>query len=490
MTSEKKKVLFVLDIDKIQDYIFATNKLKTIIGASWILDNINASLTGETLKLLLQNPKYGFKASGVFPSVTADPKFILSGGGNTKLIFEADNAETAHDLAENFEAQITSEYRRLGVSVTTHIQPIDASDITDQAALSAAEKSIAWKKYNKKDICSIAASPFFKICETCGRTYAGWVRGPANDEVILCCTCRDKMDEATEKFRLLPGFAFKTDVDQMDLADDMLAIVVMDGNKMGEKIKLLSLDQLKNFSQETETILSTAFTDCLREHFRDQHSKNEFKSIRPIILGGDDIGFVIAAKYALPFVSSLIAKIEHKSKQDDQATFKEGITFSAGILYIKKNYPFNFAHRIAESLLREAKRSSRKQGDCSMIDFHVLLTSSGDDIEKSRPREYMVGKDRLLTNKPYKNNEIDSLTKDAGKLKKALASNKIKYLRQVLRLDLEASSREIIKILSRLDKDEAKQFKEILEKHGWKMDDEEIWHTGLLDLVEMAEFAE
>lgn len=486
MTNEK--VLFVLDIDKIQDYIFATNKLKTIIGASWILDHINASLTGETLKPLEEDPRYGFKKGGVID----DHKFILSGGGNTKLVFEPQkNGETARDLAEGFKARITTAYSQLGVSVTTHIQPMEVSDPTGEAALTAAEHVLAQKKYGKQTRTAIAASPFFKICEACGRAYAEGVRGPTDDKDILCGTCLAKVDKAREDFRLLPGFEFETDAGKMGSSGDMLAVVVMDGNKMSEKIKKLSLVQLKEFSQRTEKIQADAFNECLATYFEEEYEGKKFNSIRPIIMGGDDICFVIDAKSALQFVSDLIIKIEHESKKDDEAKalFSEkGITVSTGILYIKKNYPFNFAHRIAESLLREAKRASRKEEDCSMIDFHVLLTSSGNDIEKTRPREYMVEKDRLLTNKPYKNSEIDSLTKDAGKLKKALASNKIKYLRQVLRLDLEASSREIIKILSGLDKDKAKLFTDILEKHGWKMDDEEIWHTGLLDLVEMTEF--
>ena len=36
-----EKYLFCLDIDTIQDYIFRTTKLKTIVGASALIDRIN-----------------------------------------------------------------------------------------------------------------------------------------------------------------------------------------------------------------------------------------------------------------------------------------------------------------------------------------------------------------------------------------------------------------------------------------------------------------
>ncbi|MCD4762701.1 MAG: hypothetical protein K8R09_02660 [Desulfobacterales bacterium] len=42
--------LFCLDIDGIQNYIFSTNRLKTIAGASSIIDRLNNTETVEKLK--------------------------------------------------------------------------------------------------------------------------------------------------------------------------------------------------------------------------------------------------------------------------------------------------------------------------------------------------------------------------------------------------------------------------------------------------------
>ncbi|OQY14010.1 MAG: hypothetical protein B6I30_01950 [Desulfobacteraceae bacterium 4572_187] len=57
--TEKRKAmtsnhLFCLDIDHIQDYIFNTNRLKTIAGASSIIDRLNNTETVNELK------EYGF----------------------------------------------------------------------------------------------------------------------------------------------------------------------------------------------------------------------------------------------------------------------------------------------------------------------------------------------------------------------------------------------------------------------------------------------
>lgn len=292
-----EKYLFLLDVDKIQAYIFATNKLKTIIGASRLLDEINAGPAGDTLSLLSE-PKYGFSNVGSADLAKKSPKFILSGGGNTKVVFEPHNGASAEKLARDFEARITTAYRRLGISVTTHIEPIPAVDSTGWNSLTRAEHALAQKKYGKISSEAIAASPYFKLCETCGQDYAKEKHGPTDDEVMMCSTCKAKFDNAKGDFRLFPRLKFETDVKEMKLDGDMLAVVVMDGNKMGEKIRRLgSLAKLKDFSAKTEEILAKAFTESLEKPFPEQYATKHFRSIRPIIIGGDDICFTVAAKH-------------------------------------------------------------------------------------------------------------------------------------------------------------------------------------------------
>ena len=99
----KVQSLALLEVDKIHSYIFATNNLKEIRGASYLLSKINEEETEQVLKSCL----------------TAKTK-ILSTGGVTKVIFDDENE------AHLFLKQMERIYREdlITASVTTHVEPI------------------------------------------------------------------------------------------------------------------------------------------------------------------------------------------------------------------------------------------------------------------------------------------------------------------------------------------------------------------------------
>jgi len=481
------RFLFILDVERIQDYIFSTNKLKSIIGASSLLDEIISSPEGATLRILSE-PKYGFSKGG--QPITTSPNFILSGGGNTKVIFEGGDSS----LPQDFERRISKVYSDAGISVTTHMEALSAGKTPEQVSLINAERTVARKKYSKIGSTSIAGSPFFKICETCGREYAVETEGHGENRKLVCEVCKTKFEHGTSSFRLLSDFTFITNIEDLTLRGGIIAVVVMDGNCMGEKVKNLgSFADLKTFSEKTELIFSNSFQKTLEKIFPNEFQMKSFCSIRPIIMGGDDICFIVAAEKAMPFVTEFTNEVMRRSTENDTATKyfgEEGISLSTGMVYMKRNYPFNFAHRIAESLLRSAKSASRDQDNCSMVDFNVMLTSCADEIEKTRAREYAYDNNIVLTRRPYPHAGLDQFSKDVVALKKALARNKIKYLRQALRLGVEGSTVELLKILARLPQNEKGVFKRIIDTHGWARDADGYWRSGLLDLVEMADFTD
>ncbi|MDY6855429.1 MAG: hypothetical protein SWO11_12100 [Thermodesulfobacteriota bacterium] len=94
-----KKYFFILDVDSIQKYIFNTNRLKTIVGASALLDYINANNDGETLAFL-KGSKYGFTTNGSIDEIKKSLNFIYSAGGATQVIFPTEK------LAYDFQSRI------------------------------------------------------------------------------------------------------------------------------------------------------------------------------------------------------------------------------------------------------------------------------------------------------------------------------------------------------------------------------------------------
>jgi len=481
----KDKYLFLLDVDNIQGYIFDTNRLKTIIGASWVIDHVNASPHGDTFQLL---KNYGLGTDE--DKIKGNDNFIIySSGGNTKIIFR--------DLkeAEEFEKKIIAAYSNCDISVTTHIQRF-GSDVEDviKDVLFPAEKIIAQKKFNKRYSLNIPASPYFKICELCGRRYAQRIISFADGKnAVSCGICKKKFDKGKEKPRLFPEYSFPTNIEkEMKPKNGMLATVVMDGNNMGDKIRALNdFSQLKKFSSEMESLIQKSFESCFEKYFKEEKDSKSFKSIRPLIVGGDDICFLVDGYRVFDFVSCLIEKINRASKENNGNIFgTEGITFSAGILIAKHNYPFNFAYRIAHSLLKSAKVYSREQGSCSSLDFHILLSSSGDEIQKIREKEYCYDDTNYLTRKPYSLEEFQNIKKDSKTLGDFLARNKRKAIREVLRIGRRESAVELLKPAMRMEKNDRAKYVKLLNKYMWnKSSTDNCWYTGLLDLSELSDFA-
>ncbi|KHE93561.1 MAG: hypothetical protein K8F52_14655 [Candidatus Scalindua rubra] len=101
------RVLVLLDTDRIHDFVFATNKLKEIRGASAILNELNLE-----------------KTESLMDSISTEGEKIFLGGGSGKIIF--DDRPHAYDfcrqLEDAYKNQTSGE-----ASITTAVVPYDDS---------------------------------------------------------------------------------------------------------------------------------------------------------------------------------------------------------------------------------------------------------------------------------------------------------------------------------------------------------------------------
>ncbi|MDH5731402.1 MAG: hypothetical protein OEZ58_20645, partial [Gammaproteobacteria bacterium] len=134
---------------------------------------------------------------------------------------------------------------------------------------------------------------------------------------------------------------------------------------------------------------------------------------RPLVLGGDDLSFIVRADLAIPFAAKFIQYFEEvtEAKLGDMEILKnlkiENLTACAGIAFIKAKQPFYLAYELAESLCKYAKtisKSTRKKNNLALtpssIAFHRITTSMIDDYPSIMQNELIVG-ERLLTLQPY-----------------------------------------------------------------------------------------
>lgn len=213
-----------------------------------------------------------------------------------------------------------------------------------------------------------------------------------------------------------------------ELIDDLtdggwIAVVHADGNGVGSLLhhfpdrvgaaigsSEVSLDEhtqwLRTFSERLEAVTTEAFTEAVtaavaqvRADHPDWSLQNQ-KGLLPIVLGGDDVTFTCHAGLALPLVRTFLRAFARRSRAD--ATIRgiagpDGLSAAAGVAIVKRHHPFSAAYRLAEELTGSAKHNAvrRVSGGAtegvqtegvqvSAYDVHVAHESTLRDLRELR----------------------------------------------------------------------------------------------------------
>ena len=137
-----------------------------------------------------------------------------------------------------------------------------------------------------------------------------------------------------------------------------------------------------------------------------------------LMLGGDDLLLVTVPEIALDFVVNFEKGLKEYNKD---------LTISAGIAFVKYNYPFSHGHELAESLLSSAKVKSKLNNGKSAIDWHILFSSFNEDINEIRKDEYILNYDKhydILTKRPYLLEDTPNILNKVKGYNKIIEDNK------------------------------------------------------------------
>lgn len=487
-----KQVLALLEVDKIQNYIFATNELKEIRGASYLLSEINEKKTRE----ILQH----------YPNAEKPP--ILSIGGVTKVIFNDEND------ADKFLKEMEEIYRQelVSISVTTHKEPIDGDF---SAALAKGEKAIRRKKESKQYSYQLNSSPYYKRCALCGIYPAESYDKDEKKYDLLCVSCSVKRDKSKQKLDIHTDIKQKFEANGKVVTDfpiqfkqigeasrreGYMGFVMADANRMGEKIReIQSQDELKQFSEKVKEINESCLVDAIWHAFENTTLKNNLLPVNILILGGDDMMMVTTAENAIKIALEYCENFQEATKKDSSIP---EISISAGVVIAKDTYPINSYVALGEELLKMAKKKSieyrEEDKEVGTIDYKVVTAAFSESIKITRykkDRYYKKGNNEFfLTFKPYSLEDMRKLIDFGAELKENnFPRNKIKSFESILRRGKEASILEFLTMKSRLSKPEQKNIMNkfltdfnMIDQMPWRKKDDG-YESNLLDLVEIYE---
>lgn len=380
--------LTIYDLSGIQSFVFATNTLREIAGASKIVHdalykNIPELVSKEehTIYIGGGNALLRFTTKKESEEVTRklQQKAFEQSGGSLRICSATIKANTQESLAKNQKSLMKSldKNKRLAPPVSTARGfSINAHDNTTFEPL-----LLFGDKYNTK-------SSHLKR-----KAYT------------------DHYGEFNEKGIYVDDFEeFRSPIEG---AKNYLAVIHIDGNTMGIRIQRFIQDlakagktfeeQLRALGELSEEI-NTTFNDVLEETVTDVFTKNESGKIpfRKVVYDGDDVTVICLAADAFKFIDVFMKKL---SEHEIKSLNREKITAGAGMAIVNFKFPFYTAYNVAEELCGSAKKKAIALGyvgekSKSSVDFHVLYGGATTDTKEFRKQNYQLP-GYQLTLRPY-----------------------------------------------------------------------------------------
>lgn len=185
-----QKMLVAFDADRIKSYVFGTDKLKEVRGASALLDKLNR----VTMRAAAQQ----FRDSQIYP--------IYTNGGQGLLVVISDKANA---VANEFGQKVQEAFAKEtcgGASVTYVTQPLPANlpdnidelkkiDLSNYFRL--IQIQMETKKGSPSALIATPSHPLMRLCDACGIRYAE-TKVEDKDEPedrFYCLSCYEKQRE-------------------------------------------------------------------------------------------------------------------------------------------------------------------------------------------------------------------------------------------------------------------------------------------------------
>lgn len=450
--------LVITEVSQIQPYIFASNRMRENVGASYLVvqatedwalnivnevaprNNINSDDSSHEKKLE-DNKRIED------PAARLDAEVLYAGGGNFVVLFR--NVDCALDFVRKLSRKILTDAPGLQLVVTR--EPFEWTESLSQKVKTSLEK-LEQKKRAWVPSAPLLGLGVSVMCRSTGLPAVGVTPPigvdpgyPASPEVLAKVENVERARKRLKEFIPPPeGYEYPEDLDHLGRSPgeySHIAVVHIDGNDMGQRKKRIG-EEYKDPRQNREYIRAMrAFSDGVKEaaqhalknvndklvkrlkqnggncivlyskdnegrivreitkiELKQAKNRGLYLPILPIVYGGDDVTFVCDGRLGLSLAIEYLRAFEKETAERHECRGK--ITACAGVAIVKSHYPFAQAYKLVEDLCKSAKNYRRKieiEGSC--LDWHFALSGFSGGIKEIREREYKV-KEGWLTLRP------------------------------------------------------------------------------------------
>lgn len=484
--------LGIVEIGKKQAYIFKSNRLREIIGASMIIRHISEELRHE---LPLEKHLSEWDESHV----------IIEGGGHA--IYRFSTMEDGRKFNRLLSERVLREFP--GVELYCCLVPFDEENQLLPDAIAQLFRKLGEKKSKAQKALRQVSWGIHRSCDSTQLPATAVYDKFSDDiryvsaEILRKLNFHDDKDRVFKYFSdLFPSSWDRTDVirnmsELKDAETGKVAVIHIDGNGMGKKFETFRnkykrtpgesipeynkryLKAYRAFSEGVDRKYKEAFRKMIEtiEQWINSSDDKKLESyrdkafpVRPVIFAGDDISFIAPGPLGVEAAHIMLQHLQASplviGEQDDDQPVELTMHACAGIAIVHAGYPFIRAHDLAEQLCQNAKakllsdfRNKRTtEEDASLLDFHILYGDWSGSLSEHRSRNYEITSndtDYHLTMKPFyvfteyrtvrsdRWNNMGTFAEALERVSKGVPRSKIKKLRDILKQGPFESSRFI-----------------------------------------------
>jgi hypothetical protein len=359
--------LYGASVQGIQGFIFETNELREIIGASEIVEDISSRLFHELVGVK------DFK----------EEDLILGAAGGIRYLFSDKN------LCEQIVYQFPSKVQQMATGITVSQAVVRIEGNLEADHINELERRLIIQR-NKKHALMVPGLMVSERSRKTGNAGTVWQKPQKNSNAEVRDLAQYQKGKMAENARtalldkMIPGKTIKAKEFSFEMDElagkegGWVAVVHADGNDLGRRIMEIK-DEIERKSADSKKVyrlLSNTLADVTNAAAQDAFNTVVLSNwdrektklpVRPVVLGGDDITVMIRGDLALDFTHTFLKSFQRHSLEQFAAferetgieAFSNGLSACAGISYVKPKYPFHYAVRLAESLCKHAKKVAK-----------------------------------------------------------------------------------------------------------------------------------
>jgi hypothetical protein len=466
-----ERTLTIFDTSAIQSFIFASNRLRHNVAASYLVEQVTGAWLRKALKSVcgdavqfeadparanrrIENPDHQLMA-----------ELVYGGGGNAVLLF--DTLPRAKAVTQHLTGQVLCEAPGLRLAVAHTAFNWDTDSLKE--VYNATQQKLASAKSR-----AVPPIPMLgqSVSANCNYTDMPAVRAEIdsvtqNKRYFSAETNTKETNHSVAKAHLKKQFqsqlhdvVLETDFGEFGESNEhgYMAVIHADGNGMGQRkkelidnLKLASenrelVGKLREFSHQINTAGLSAFREVVSEAVQRHGSSAQDKSLpfAPVVYGGDDVTFVCDGYQGLHLGHRFLTAF---AAACNQHALLRGAQACAGVAIVNTHYPFARAYLMAADLCQNAKLRAREQ-DGAYIDWHFAINGAVRSLAQIRNREFTVADGNLML-RPLAINPPKPELRSWAMFEQILAAfkkdpwrdkrNKLKALRNVLRQGPDAT---------------------------------------------------